>query len=387
MPLFEIFIPSLGATGLNITARVRAESWIQALKSGLARLGDTTDVHDILCDINETGIDVTEPKQGRVFRIREIPDVQAPAVAKIAPGAKVVSGPPPKAPTQAAAKVEPVVRLTNQAASLPVPAVALTNRVEQPAQEPVVLTNQKPKPKPAIFGRAPVPANAVAAAPRAAPVTPAAPVAPIAPAVPPKRFQAVVEEESVVQEQATVAPAVPIGRAAQAPEQSFEDLVAHLMEAIQDIYSQPNLTAACGFVLDLAMRHIPCESGSVLISDINRNDLFFAVARGPKAEAVMKYRVTMGQGIVGFCAQEGVALAVSDVQRDPRFYAAISQAIGYETSSIICAPAQQQGRVFGAIELINKTAGNRFSGDEVAILNFLAHELAEYLMTNGPAGG
>jgi hypothetical protein len=381
MSLFEIFIPALGATGLNITARVRAESWIQALRNGLARLGDTTEVHDILCDIHEAGIDVTEPKHGRVFRIREIAEgAQAPTV-KPAGAGKVLSGPPPRAPGQGPAKTEPAVRLTERTMPAPALVVTSTQKTKPAGGSVITLTNQvKPREEPVVL----VP-KAKPAAP-AAPEKPSVVMAPAEPVAAAPRFQAAVEEESCTQEKPTAALVEKIGRAIPAEGQSFEDLVAELMESIQGIYRQPSLAAACGFALDLAMRHVPCESGSVLISDINRDDLYFVAARGPKADAVMKYRVTMGQGIVGFCAQEGVSLAVSDVQRDPRFCAAISQAIGYETRSIICAPAQYRGRVFGAVELINKSSGSTFSGDEVAILNFLAHELADYLIRSGQTG-
>ena len=72
MPLFEVFIPTTDPDGFNITARIRADSWIHALRNGLSKLGDTTDVRNIMCDITEDGIHVTEPQSGRVFRIRVI---------------------------------------------------------------------------------------------------------------------------------------------------------------------------------------------------------------------------------------------------------------------------------------------------------------------------
>ena len=40
MPLFEVFIPTTDPDGFNITARIRADSWIQALRNGLSKLGD-----------------------------------------------------------------------------------------------------------------------------------------------------------------------------------------------------------------------------------------------------------------------------------------------------------------------------------------------------------
>ncbi len=322
MALFEIFIPTTDPAGFNITARVRADSWIQALRNGLSRLGDNTDVRNVLCDITEDAIDVTEPASGRVFRIRE--------VAEAAPPQVVPSAPPP-----------------------------------------VVVARVVPPPP--VTAGPPPPAKARAVTPPAAADRPAT------------RFAGTYEEESVVREKAGAGPGVPIGRA-HVEESSIDDLIAKLFESAQGVYERPDLTAAAYFLLDLAMQAIPSDSGAVFIADINREDLYFAAARGPKGQEVMKFRVPMGQGIVGFAAQVGVSLAVSDVQRDPRFYARIAKSLGYETRSILCAPAQKEGRVLGALELINKKSGTSYTREEVSLANYLAHELAEYLVSTGQAG-
>src|SRR5512137_548594 len=98
MALFEVFIPAVDPNGFNITARIKADSWIQALRNGLSRLGDTTDVRNVMCDITEQGIDVTEPTSGRVFRIRELADAEAPKPAVTAPAPAPVLLVPAPAP-------------------------------------------------------------------------------------------------------------------------------------------------------------------------------------------------------------------------------------------------------------------------------------------------
>ncbi len=60
MAEFEVFIPAADEDGFNITAHIQADTWIQALRSGLSKLGDTADVKNIMVDIKETGIEVTE---------------------------------------------------------------------------------------------------------------------------------------------------------------------------------------------------------------------------------------------------------------------------------------------------------------------------------------
>src|SRR5689334_997242 len=101
MPLFEVFIPTNDPDGFNITARLRADSWIAALKGGLARLGDTTDVKNVMCDFTPEGIDVTEPKSGRVFRIKEVPEAGAPAAAPQAAAPQAAAPMPAYAPVAA----------------------------------------------------------------------------------------------------------------------------------------------------------------------------------------------------------------------------------------------------------------------------------------------
>lgn len=331
MPLFEVFIPTTDPNGFNITARLQADNWMQALRNGLSKLGDTTDVKNVLCDIQEDAIDVTEPRSGRVFRIRELHGAPAaPAASAAEPGPVPLTS--------------PVVPLTAPKSATPVP-----------------LTQPK-APQPTVLG-APPPAAKV-------------------------RFASTATEETVTRQKASETPAFrPIGRAVEPrADEEAADKIAELFEETQRLYDHPKLAGAANFILDLAMKTVACESGAVFISDINAQDLYFAAARGPKAQEVLKFRVPMGQGIVGFSAQEGVSLAINDVHKDPRFYAAISKSLGYETKAILCAPVQKEGRVYGALELINKKQGTSFTLQENNLLSYLALAFADYIISTGQTG-
>ncbi|MEO1172228.1 MAG: hypothetical protein AAFX94_09265 [Myxococcota bacterium] len=294
MPTFELFIPALDESGFNVTARIEADNWMHALRNGLSKLGEGVDVRNVLCDINEQGIDVTEPQSGRVFRIKEL---------GAAPAAAPTPARPPVAPAPATTPPAPAP------APAPIPAA--------PAPAPAA----RPAPAPAP---APVPAPVTLGVPKAAP-------------------------EHITRQRASEAPRVAIGRIRKdAVGRPVEDIIAELFEETAELQSQPDVAAAANMLIDLAMKVIPSDSGSVYVADINRSDLFFAAARGPKAAEVMKFRVAIGQGLVGFSAQEGVGLAVSDAQRDPRFFSAISEKLGYSTHSILCSPAQREGRLYGA---------------------------------------
>ncbi len=133
------------------------------------------------------------------------------------------------------------------------------------------------------------------------------------------------------------------------------------------------------FFLDLAMKYIPAESGSVALAPLASRDLHFVATRGPKADGVKGLKIPMGQGIAGFTALNNVLIAVSDVQKDPRFFKDISEKLGYPTKSIVASPVSYNELTFGMVELINKKETSSFDEDDIQILRFVSEKLGEYL--------
>ena len=104
-----------------------------------------------------------------------------------------------------------------------------------------------------------------------------------------------------------------------APEPSSEELMALVFEEMQEIdFAGPTIEEGLKYALELAVKRLPSEAGWLLLVDLNQRDLYFATAIGPKAEEVIHYRLPFGKGIAGFCTVNGVSLALSDVERDPR---------------------------------------------------------------------
>lgn len=162
-------------------------------------------------------------------------------------------------------------------------------------------------------------------------------------------------------------------------EKVSENILEEVFLEINRIHEgEMEMEEVVNFVMDMAMDKVRAEAGSIMFADVNGKELYFATARGPKAHAVMDFRVPMGKGIAGFCAREGVSLAISDVENDPRFYRSISEALNYETKSVCCAPIQNEGRVYGAIELLNKE-NQQFTSTEVNVLTYIGRQLAKYV--------
>ncbi len=141
-----------------------------------------------------------------------------------------------------------------------------------------------------------------------------------------------------------------------------------LNEVVKVTTQNFDLNKILGRFLDITIEAAHADAGSILLIDKSSDTLYFAVARGSKAEKLKDYKLTIGEGIAGWVAQSGKPLITPDVSRDKRFAAKISKEINYQTKNIICAPLKFEEEVLGVIELINKKGKGVFNEDDLEIL-------------------
>lgn len=366
MAKFEVFIPALGSGGMDLTFRVEADNWLAALNTGLKKIGEKGGAgNNLLVDIqSDESIHVTDPKSGRVFRIAE---QQAPAEA-----------PPESEPLGTADRT--MINVANPFDPQPGrPSTRELPSVRSPAR-PVTEPDTLP-PQPALPLRPTAPLRPTTE-PGLPPVSRPAPVRPKSSPAMRKPSGIPVAVTEVSREQVRP-PTGRIGRERPQRPDNVDDVLAELFERVQELESFSDPEEALDFILDLAMEKISAESGSVFLADLSTNDLTLGGARGPKSKELLRLnpRVPMGVGIVGFCALEGLSLAISDAQRDPRFFRAISDRIGYPVKTILAVPMLRGGRCFGCLEVLNKKTSSTFTEGEVAILAYLAEATARFLET------
>lgn len=402
MAKYEVHIPAVDEGTPNITLKVSAENWMSALKAGLQRLGEQGAVsQNVMVDIQEdNSIHVTEPINGRVFRIRELSEEEA-AKAPVKKGTarsparrgEVTTA--PSAP--AAASLDRTLvpgslgdaADTNKTLLTAAPAVApQTSPTPRPQAAPASLTGTKAPP---VSDRTPAPARSAGA--------PGAAAKPGSTTLPPAGRGAVKSKPgnrtgprlAMLDVEELEHPVKPvtgtIGRA-RVPSAVSGDARRATDEVLTDVFMRvptidelEAIEEAMEYVLNLAMEKVPCEAGSVLRADTATGDLRFLVAKGPKSKELMASKLVIpnGTGIAGFCVVEGVSVAVSDVQKDPRFYAGVSQKVDYSTRSLLCAPMMTHGRSFGCIQVLNRNGGPQFLEHEVGVVAYLAHQAALYL--------
>lgn len=312
MAFYEVYIPASAKLANDLTLTIEGENWMDALRTGLANIGEGP-ISNIMCDIQpDNSIHVTDTSTRRVFRLRETvaPSEQARANA---------TTPPTEAPVAAAAPASPTTS---------------TRPGHAPAPPPV---------REAQFHTGPMPVGRVESAPDAS--------AQVVPAV--------VEDDLDV-----------------------TDAIADVFDATQELLMSDSVEPqkVAETLLDLALQKIPAEAGTFYLADVNGHDLKFTAVRGPKADALKKgnFSVPVGQGIIGFCAQEGVCLVIRDMQNDSRYFAAIADAVGYKPQNTLCASAEQDGRLYGAIQLINSKRGT-FTSAEMELVRYLGLTAADML--------
>lgn len=161
--------------------------------------------------------------------------------------------------------------------------------------------------------------------------------------------------------EAAAAKPAPPPPAAPPPVPAKPDVMSELFHDAERIDQQKSAKAAAELVLGLAMKAMKAESGAVYVSSINTRDLRVLAASGPAAASLQGTRVEMGKGTVGFAAQEGVAIAGANGEA--------------------CAPAQREGRLYGAVYLLHKK--DAFKAEDMGALDYLAGQFADYLIHTG----
>jgi len=390
MPKFEVHIPAADAHSLNVTLRVDAEHWMAALKTGLHKLGaQGASVQNVLVDIqDDNSVHITETQSGRVFRIRELSGEEA-ASAPVKKTAEPIPGIEDARKRTSSWPWLESLTPQGQLEGGPDKAEAKTRVIPREPEPPRIPAPRQPSP-PVPPARAPFPSipSSRGSSPRdLLPRDYPPPAAPRPESLPrvPLRESSPLQPQSVVELEHPTRPVLgQIGRAVgerKDQKSDVEDALSDVFERVQEVYNQPSEDAAFYFLLDLALEKIATESGSVLLADAGTGDLSFAAVRGPKAQELLSAAVIIpaGVGIVGFCASEGVSLALSEVQKDPRYYSEVSERLKYPTKSVLCSPMMTHGRAFGCMQLVNKKGADVFGEHEIGILSYIAHQAALYL--------
>jgi GAF domain-containing protein len=127
-------------------------------------------------------------------------------------------------------------------------------------------------------------------------------------------------------------------------------------------------------IVTAAARLFDAGAASIALLDHESNELVFEASTG--GSDVVGMRFPAHQGIAGWVVMTGEAIAVSDVQRDPRFAKDFASSTGYIPRSILAVPLIVGAEVEGVLEVLDKASAASFGLDDMDLLSLFARPAA-----------
>ena len=110
--------------------------------------------------------------------------------------------------------------------------------------------------------------------------------------------------------------------------------------------------------------------------DAKTDELFFLSATGDAAERLKRIPVPLDGSIAGWVVKTGEPTAVNDVQADARHYGKTDDETGFVTRSMMTVPLRAQGKLIGALQVLNKVGDKKFTDEDLELLTTLAAQAA-----------
>ena len=123
-------------------------------------------------------------------------------------------------------------------------------------------------------------------------------------------------------------------------------------------------------ILEKTTELMGVERGSLMMFDKKKQYLRIKAAKGIDYVVSKDVRVKVGTGISGATAARGVPVMVRDIDTEIPRHAKIS---GYKTGSFLSIPLKLEERVVGVLNVSDKSTGEVFSEDDLALMLSLAN--------------
>ena len=134
-----------------------------------------------------------------------------------------------------------------------------------------------------------------------------------------------------------------------------------------------DLSELFGAIVEMVAATLETSIVSLVLVDPDRGDLFVAAAVGLDPKGVGGRRTTMRSGVAGAVAAWGRPVLVENIETDRRFRRLNHPQ--YQTKSLLCVPLRVEGNVIGVVNANNKTSGESFDEDDLALLVMLTERV------------
>ena len=156
------------------------------------------------------------------------------------------------------------------------------------------------------------------------------------------------------------------------PSQRDQNLFA-LMDLCGLMSLDIELDALLTTVITLAPDMIRGEEASIILVTEDRSEMVFHMATS-MADQLKKVRLKFGEGVAGSVITSGQPALVNNLADDPRHSKKADEETEFQTRNLICAPISYKDEVVGALTVVNKLQGKKFSEYDLTLLEAIASQ-------------
>jgi GAF domain-containing protein len=148
-----------------------------------------------------------------------------------------------------------------------------------------------------------------------------------------------------------------------------------LIEVSQQVNSTLDIDELFPRILDLTMRVVEGEAGSLWIAD---GDVLRCVAAaGPVAAGIEGRELERGAGVIGWVIENRERVLATQAEEDERFTWQTAGVDGFKPRSVLTVPLVARDECVGALQIINDIGGkDEFEAEDVAFVLALADDAA-----------
>jgi two-component system response regulator AtoC len=146
----------------------------------------------------------------------------------------------------------------------------------------------------------------------------------------------------------------------------------------------PDFGETCKAILDAVMDEMDAENCSLMLIDPISGYLTICAARGKNERKSVYYSdrsgkrkgFKLGEGIAGWVLEEGQAVMLNDVKKEPHFVRVAG--LNNKVNSLICYPIREKDQVVGVFNLSHSKRGAFDEGDKLA-LSYISNQVGAAL--------
>lgn len=143
-------------------------------------------------------------------------------------------------------------------------------------------------------------------------------------------------------------------------------LLSTIFEYMGKMSTETDIAKMLYLLADLGTKLVQADRCTVWLHEASKHTVWTVAGHG-----VQRITIPDTSGFVGRSIQTGTLINVEDAYLDKRFNTAVDRETGYRTRSILCIPfTNQEGKIIGAFQAINKVGATHFSKKDETLLTF-----------------